>query len=449
MEGFMTMVLLVAVIAAIIFITAVWKIHPLPVLLLGGFCFGLCHHTGFQNTLELIATGFGNTIKNIGLVIIAGTIIGVFMEKRGALMVIARKIIALTGEKRTPLAMAMIGYVVSICIFCDSAFIILVGLWKKISRITRIPAAVGATALSMGLFASHCFIPPTPGPLAAMVILGADFGRVLLYGSAAALAAAAAGYFYSLYAGKNEILEADAPATDDDPGGIPFRLHWSVAFLPIAVPLLLIEGNSLAGIFKAALPPAVTSFLACAGHPVTALTVGAFIAVFLLGKCRQDELSAGGLMGKAVLDAANILVITAAGGAFGEVLKQVDFAAFIPAGAARPGIPALLFPLIFAAVLKMAQGSSTLAILTAASVTAPLLEPLGMTSPSMRALACCAVCCGGMIVSHTNDSFFWIVTRFSGMNVRQGLKLQTLGTLFSGLAGAVVILLLAIFVRAD
>ena len=142
----MTIVLLVAVIAAIIIITAVWKIHPLPVLLLGGFAFGICSRFGVLETLNMLSAGFGNTIKSIGIVIIAGTVIGCFMEQRGALKVIAEKIIALTGEKRTPLAMAIIGYVVSICIFCDSAFIILIGLWKKIGTLAKLPLAVGAAA---------------------------------------------------------------------------------------------------------------------------------------------------------------------------------------------------------------------------------------------------------------------------------------------------------------
>ena len=439
----MTVTLLVTVIAAIIIITAVWKIHPLPVLLLGGFLFGVCNDYGFLETLNLISAGFGNTIKSIGLVIIAGTVIGVFMEQRGALKVIAQKIIKLTGEKHTPLAMSIIGYVVSICIFCDSAFIILIGLWKKIGKMAFLPLAVGATALSMGLFASHCFIPPTPGPLAAMSILGADFGQVLLFGSIAALAATAAGYFYSLYAGKDEVLEEGEISTGKTEKEISFQYHWSIAFLPIVIPLVLIGANSFTGIFKESLSPVFVKFMACAGHPVTALTVGAFFAVFLIGKCKKKELSVEGLMGKAVLDAANILVITAAGGAFGEVLKKVDFAAFLPEKIGNMGVLALLFPLVFASVLKIAQGSSTLAILTAASVTAPMLETLGLSSPVMRALACCAVCCGGMIVSHTNDSFFWVVTRFSGMSVRQGLKLQTLGTLVSGTAAAAVILLLA------
>ena len=440
----MTILLLAVVILAIVYTTAYWKLHPLPVLVLGGIIFGVCSGFGFLPTLEMLSQGLGNTIKSIGLVIIAGTVIGTFMEQRGALKVIAQKIIALTGEKRASFAMSLIGYIVSICIFCDTAFIILIGLWKKISRITGLPLAVGAAALSLGLFASHCFIPPTPGPLAALSILGADFGKVLLFGSIAALAASLAGYIYATYAGKNEIIETTDESVQQEEQETTFKYHWSIAFLPVVLPLLLIGINSVASCYKNALPKAVPAFAACIGNPVAALTLGAFIAVFLIGKCSKTELTVNGIMGKSILEAANILIITAAGGAFGEVLKRIDFASFFPDKMEHMGVLALLVPLFAAALVKIAQGSSTLAILTAASITSPLLAPLGLTTPVMRALACCAVCCGSMMVSHTNDSYFWVVTRFSGMNVRQGLKLQTLGTLISGITAAIVLMIMAV-----
>ena len=440
------MILLIMVIPAIILITAVWKIHPLPVLLFGAAVFGIGSGYGVLETLSMISLGFGNTMKSIGLVIIAGTIIGAFMEQKGALQVIARKIINLTGKKRTPLAMAIIGYVVSICIFCDSAFIILIGLWRKIGTMAGIPLAVGATALSMGLFASHCFIPPTPGPLAALSILSADFGLVLFFGSLAALTATGIGYLYALKAGKNEILSDPAAISEPDENAEKiFHRHWSAAFLPIVIPLLLIGLASLAETGGNILSVPVIKVLKIAGNPIVALSIGAVLAAAVTGKCSRDDLTVDGVIGKAVANAANILVITASGGAFGEVLKQVDFTVLLPEKFNHPGVFAILLPLGFAAILKIAQGSSTLAILTAAGVTAPLLEPLGLNTPVLRALTCCAICCGGMMVSHTNDSYFWVVTKFSGMSVRQGLKLQTLGTLLSGLSAGAVILLLTWF----
>ena len=143
----MTLVLLLGVIGFIILLTAVWRIHPLPVLLLGGLIFGVCSGKGMLGSVEMISAGFGNTMKSIGLVILAGTVIGAFMEKRGALKVMALRIIDLTGVKKTPLGMSIIGYLVSICIFCDSAFIILIGLWKKIALISRQPLAFSPSSV--------------------------------------------------------------------------------------------------------------------------------------------------------------------------------------------------------------------------------------------------------------------------------------------------------------
>ena len=439
----MTFFLLAITIIGIIIFTAIWKFHPLPVLLAGAFFFGIGNNNGVAETLNMINTGFGNTMKSIGLIIIAGTIIGAFMDKRGALTIIAEKIIALIGKKRTPLAMAIIGYIVSICIFCDSAFIILIGLWKKIGKLAKIPLAIGATALSMGLFASHCFIPPTPGPLAALSILGADFGYVLLFGSIAAIGATGAGYFYSCIVGKKELLCENNSSINENKNTV-FNKHWSSAFLPIAVPLLLIGLNSIISINKDDLPNLLVKTISFLGTPLIALSIGAIIAIFFIGKPAKKELGVDGLIGKAIVDGANILVITAGGGAFGEVLKNVDFSSVLPERVENLGIFSLLIPLGVAAIIKIAQGSSTLAILTAASVTAPLLEPLGLTTPILKSLSCCAVCCGGMIFSHTNDSYFWVVTKFSDMSVKQGLKLQSGGTLFSGLAAMVIILILAV-----
>ena len=444
----MTLVLLLGVIGFIILLTAVWRIHPLPVLLLGGLIFGVCSGKGMLGSVEMISAGFGNTMKSIGLVILAGTVIGAFMEKRGALKVMALRIIDLTGVKKTPLGMSIIGYLVSICIFCDSAFIILIGLWKKIALISRQPLAVGACALSMGLLSSHCFIPPAAGPLAAMTLLKADLGYVLPFGSLAALASAAAGYIYATLAGKYEVLsdelslqekgnssaeEKETEEPERDPG-------IAAAFLPIVLPLFLIGSASIVNAFKSSLPESLVQGMRVAGNPFVALSAGALLAVFGIGSFRKAELTVEGLMGKSIVNGGNILMVTGAGGAFGEVLKSVDYKSLLPERISGMGLWALLIPLGFAALLKVAQGSSSLAILTASSVTLPLLEPLQLTTPVLRALSCCAVCCGGMLVSHTNDSYFWIVTRFSGMSVAQGLKMQTLGSLVCGCAACSMLL---------
>ncbi len=168
-------------IGIIILFSAVIKIHPLPVLLGAAIFFGVVTGMRFDKIITAISNGFGDTQRSIGLVIIAGTIIGVFMEKRGALSLLARKILQLTGNKRLPLAVSTIGFISSIAIFCDSAFVILIGLCREMAKLAKYKIAVVATILSMGLFATHCLVPPTPGPLAAVSILQADLGIMMLF----------------------------------------------------------------------------------------------------------------------------------------------------------------------------------------------------------------------------------------------------------------------------
>lgn len=447
--------ILIITIGIIILGTAIWKLHPLPVLIFGAFFFGVCNSMPMTKVLATISTGFGKTLTGIGLVIIAGTIIGVFMEKRGALTAVAEKVIAVTGKKRSALAMTIIGFIVSIAIFCDSAFVILIGLWRKLSIISKISFASGAAALSMGLFATHCFIPPTPGPLVAVDQLSADIGLVALFGTAAAIVASTAGYFYAMFFGKN--VEVAAPpeekASLEEAEVTEYKRHWSIALLPILLPLILIAGGSIVKFMKKSTseqPEAVSaieSAFEVLGTPLVALVIGAVIAIFCLGKWKKSELGTNGILGNAVLQAANILVITGAGGAFGEILREAKLETILPDSFGSLGVWAIFVPLIIAALLKTAHGSSTVAIITAAGIIAPLIDVLGFTTPALRALACSAICCGSMMVSHTNDSYFWVVTQFSGMNVRQGLRLQTGASFVSGLAAACLIFVLAIFLK--
>lgn len=430
--------ILLLTIGLIILGTAVLKIHPLPVLVIAALFFGLLTGMAPEKLFSDIAVGFGNTQKNIGLVIIAGTVIGVFMEQRGALRLLAQKMLAITGKNRVPLGMTLIGYVVSIAIFCDSAFVILIGLCREVCKLSKVPLAVGATALSLGLFVTHCMVPPTPGPLAAAAMLNANLALVIAIGLAVSVPACVSGYFFSLRFGKNETPAVDN-WTEPAKGAATFRWHWSLALLPIILPLLLILAGALLPFCKDYMPRSIAGTVAVLGIPFAALGAGAVLAIFALGKCRKAELGMDGILGRAILQAANILVITGGGGALGEVLKNSNIGNCLPSSPGAFQYLAILLPIVVAAFLKTAQGSSTVAIITTACIFAPLLPNLGLDTPALRALTTAAICCGGIIVTHPNDSYFWIVTQFSGFDVRQGLKLQTLGSLVCGLTAAIVI----------
>lgn len=461
--------LLIAVLLLIVLFSAVWKIHPVPVLLGAGLLWGLASGLGPETTLKTLAAGFGKTMEGIGLVIIAGTVIGLFMERRGALALLAERTIRLTGPKRIPPTLAGIGFIASIPIFCDSAFVILIGLARNICRKGRVRLAVGATALAMGLYASHCIIPPTPGPIAAASLLGADLGLTILFGCPAAFVAAVVGCLFAVWAGKSVRLEGEnAPdsvtldssevdraegdgAVESSPeSAAPACRSVELAALPILIPLTMILVGSFFNFLASdgwkAAHPTVVRAVGIVGLPVVALGVGAILAIFCLGRREPGELTVGGILGDAVRSASNILVITASGGAFGELLRaHLDFGETFTQGAG--GIWPLFLAAAVAAFIKTAQGSSTVALLTTAGLFAPLLEPMGLGSPPLTALTVTAIGAGSMIVSHANDSFFWVVTQFSGMNVRQGLRLHTLGTLVSGLAATGVVGLTAFLVR--
>ncbi len=447
-----TIMFLLVILLLIVLFSAVWKIHPVPVLLGAGLVWGLFTGLGVEASVNKLAEGFGNTMKGIGLIIIAGTVVGLFMERRGALARLAEAILKITGEKQVHTALAGIGYMTSIAIFCDSAFVILNGLAKNLCRKAKIPIAVGVTALALGLFSTHCLVPPMPGPVAAANLLGADFGLTIVIGLLVAASATITARFFAFYVGKNvqSSEESFQSSSEDNLKEVVVETNHSVplfiAALPITIPLLMIvAGSFYAFSIDEAWQlsyPRLTHFMTIIHLPVVALTAGVLLAIFFLGRVEKEELSVGGPLGKAISQAANILVITSAGGAFGEVLRTTDIInGNLTTTEFGPWTIGLLITV--SALMKTAQGSSTVAVLTTAGIFAPLLEPIGLGTPLMRALSVAAIGSGAMLVSHTNDSYFWVVTQLSGLNIRQGLRLQTLGTLCTGLTASITVMFLS------
>lgn len=214
------------------------------------------------------------------------------------------------------------------------------------------------------------------------------------------------------------------------------------------VPILLILLGSVAKLdVKPFGDGALTNWLLFLGQPVVALLLGVALALFLPKKFDSLlHLSGGGWVGDAVLAASSILVITGAGGSFGKVLQNSGMAKVLGESLAGYESMGIFLPFLIAAVIKTAQGSSTVAMITTAGIVAPLLPSIGLDSETARAFTVIAIGAGSMVVSHANDSYFWVVTQFSGMNVRQGYKLQTLGTLIEGCAAAIILYVLSIWI---
>ena len=433
------MLVLGVVVLFIIVATVKFKMHPIFSLTIAAVASGFLLGLAPQHIMTTMAEGFGNTLSGIGLVIAFGTVIGIYLEKTGSTQVLANSILKVIGLKRSPLAINLAGFVISIPVYCDSGYIILSSLNKAISKKTGIPALVFAIALATGLYSAHVFVPPTPGPLAAAAILEADLGMVLIFGLLVAIPVSISGYFWARFIGKS-LQEDDSTKTIEQKEEVLATVKPYQAFLPLLVPIVLIAMKSIVDYPTHPLGEGwlfqLFNFL---GSPVIALLIGVFFAFALGRKVPQEDKK--GWVSEAFMQAGAIVLITGAGGAFGAILRTMDIASIINLESST-GVGGLLIAFVIAAVLKTAQGSSTVAIITTSAIIAPLLETFGLISITDKALAVLAIGAGAMTVSHINDSYFWVVSQFSHMKVKTALKGHTLGTLVQGTIGLLVILFL-------
>ncbi|MDV2582756.1 GntP family permease [Alkalibacillus haloalkaliphilus] len=437
MEGLGLVIVIVASVLLVIGLTAKFNMHPFLSLIIAAFLLGIFAGLPLSEVVEAVNTGFGGLMSGIGLVIVFGTIIGVLLEKTGAAYRMAEVILRLIGEKRPQLAMSMIGSIVSVPVFCDSGYIILSSLKKAIAKRAKVAVASMAIALSTGLFATHTLVPPTPGPIAAAGNIGAEqyLGTIILIGIVVAIPTIMAGYFWAIKVGtKIKVEGEDEMQIDYDEvvkefGEMPSATK---AFAPIFVPIILISLGSI--VTFAGWEGLFFDIILFFGAPAVALLVGVLCAFALLPKFDRETMN--DWINEGLKTAAPILLITGAGGAFGNVISSTNITGFIESFGNNPfltGAFFLLVPFLIAAALKTAQGSSTTALVITSTLVAPLLIDVGIQDPLPMALVVMAVGAGAMVVSHINDSYFWVVKEFSGMSVTQAYKGQTGGTLIQGL----------------
>ena len=431
----------------VVLLTAVFKVHPFLSLLFGAFFIGIVSGMPLADVVESVNDGFGGLMKSIGIVIVAGTIIGVILEKSGAAYRMAEVVLRVIGDKRPQLAMSIIGYIVSIPVFCDSGFIILSSLKKALAKRAKVAIASMSVALATGLYATHTLVPPTPGPIAAAGNIGAEnyLGTIILIGLFVAIPAVIVGYFWAVkVASKIEVPEdTDDSGLDYDEiiksfGEMPSTFK---AFFPIVLPIVLIGIGSVADLIGG--DTGFVNLLIFLGKPTVALLFGVLAAFLLLPKLNEETMS--GWIGEGLTSAAPILLITGAGGAFGKVIANsgvADLIAKMNMEAFAGGAMFLLIPFIIAAALKTAQGSSTASLVITSTLVAPLLPTMGIEGAIPLALVVMAIGAGAMTVSHVNDSFFWVITEFSGMTVTDAYKAQTMATLLQGVTTIVVTMIL-------
>lgn len=453
-------VFIIAIIAMIVMISK-FKIHPFLSIMLVSLILGLLGGIPLVNTTDangnavsgiatVIGNGFSSTFTSIGIVIIFGAMIGTFLEATGAALKLADIVVKLVGPKHPELAIELMGWVVSIPVFCDSGFVVLNPIRKALVKKTGASSVAMTLCLSAGLYASHVFIPPTPGPIAAANTLGVGNQLLLVMGLGAlvSIPALAGAFVYAKYIGKkvkakDEVDNGEVVQTYEELvasyGKLPSGF---MSLAPIIIPIILMAMSNVASILKwtgAALT--IFTFL---GTPIVALAVGVVLGIILLVQSGMSD-KMYDLTNDTLKTVGPILFVTAAGGVLGKVIAATSLVSFITANAGILSTIGIFFPFLLSAILKSAQGSSTVALTTTAGIMAPLMGALGMDSVTMSALCVMAIGAGAMTVSHANDSYFWVVTNFGEMTPDQGYKTQTMVTLVEGVCAMAGIFILSLF----
>ena len=450
MTGFPLIIAFVLAIVVMIVAISKYKIHPFLSIMSVSLILALIAGIPLGDIANVIGAGFSGTLSSIGIVIILGALIGTVLEKTGAALKLADMVVKLVGQKNPELAIELMGWVVSIPVFCDSGFVILDPIRRAMVRRTRTSSVAMTVALSAGLYISHVFIPPTPGPIAAANTLGIGDNLLLVMGMGvlASILPLIAGLLFAKYIGKS-VKSADETGDSAETAKTYEELVASFgklpggfdALAPIVVPIVLMALGSIASMAGwTGIAFDLFNFL---GKPIIALAVGTIFAVIQLAATKKlGEFY--DLTNETLKVTGPILFVTAAGGVLGKVIATSDMVNFITEHATVLGSVGIFFPFLLAAILKSAQGSSTVAITTTAGIVAPLLGAIGMSTPAEIALVVMAIGAGAMTVSHANDSYFWVVTNFGQMTPEQGYKTQTMLTLVLGLASMIGIFILSL-----
>ncbi len=429
------------------------KIHAFLALIIAASVTGLVGGMPASNVVASITNGFGSTLGSIGIIIGFGVMMGQLFEASGAAERMALTFIKILGKKREELALAITGFIVSIPIFCDSGFVILSPLVKAISRKTKKSVVSLGIALALGLVVTHSLVPPTPGPVGVAGIFGVSVGSLLLWGLVLAIPMTLSGMLYGRYLGKKIYQlpgdgdtwvrpEYQVPVYENlDNGAADKNLPSTfMAFAPIIIPVILILLNTVsANVLK--LQGSLASAVTFLGTPVIAVGIGLIIAILGLTKkdTREETIEK---MEQGIRSAGIIILVTGGGGALGTVLRDSGTGNYLAELIANTALPVILIPFIVASAVRLIQGSGTVAMVTAASITAPMMVGLEV-NPVFAALAACT---GSLIFSYFNDSYFWVVNRMLGIkNVKEQIRVWSVTTTIAWAVGLVGLLILNTF----
>ena len=428
MSTLTTSILVISSIASIIILTSRLKINAFISLFLVSLLLALVALPN-ADILKILKDGFGNTMGSIGFLIIFGAVIAIVLEKSGGALSIASYLLSKTGDKRAPAALGITGFLAGLPIFCDSGYIILSGLAKSFSAKTKIAMPFIAVVLACSLYSVHCLVPTHPGALAAAGIMNVNIGNFILWGIAFAIPGALAAFFWTKKMTKNkgyrpaQYEQSNKELTDEE---LPSPV---LSILPVIVPILLITLASLFSVFGWKDQIYFFKIVLFIGQPIIALFVGMLFSYLLLKDLNREKLN--DIFETAIEKAGPILIVTAAGGMFGMVIKETGIGLEAGKFLSQTGL-GIAVPFLIAFLMKTAQGSSTVAIITTASFVAPMLSLLGLDTESGRLFATLAMGAGSMMISHANDSYFWVVTKFSELDTNITLKVYSSATIVMG-----------------
>lgn len=437
----MQLLILFATVVLLLLSIGRWGVHPFLALLGFGLLFGISSGLGPVESVDLLMEGFAKTLQWIGVIMVLGAMIGEIANETGGAERIARSTLKLSGEKRLPHAMGLTGYIISIPVFVDVAYIMMQTVTEALAARSKQNILVVGLSLTAGLTATHALMPPTPGPLAVAGILEGQLGRIILINFFVALSAMAGGLAWAMfYCSKveldydREIRERYASSTADDGSSAAQAGSTLLSLLPIFVPLILIAISSFIGQDQTAAWATLLRFL---GTPFVALSIGVMLALLQYG----SDFSMGRVAKvaeRSIEKAALVIMITGAGGAFGHVIKNSGVTETISAYAAGAGGVGFLFPFLLASVFTTATGSLTVSMITTASIVSPLMPALGI-SPEMTAAL---IGSGAFCVFHINSSFFWLLNRLHKAPPPVLLKTFTMQSLCMGLGGLAAVMVM-------
>jgi len=399
--------------------------------------------------IDTIQDGMGSTLGYIAVVIGIGTMIGEILQVSGGAKQISRTIIKGFGEKKAPWALSLIGLIVAIPVFFEVALILFIPLVYDITKRSGKSLLVYGIPLAGGMAVAHAFIPPTPGPVAVAALIGADLGWVIFFGLIAGIPSAiVGGVYYGRFIGNRIYIEVPEKMIPDMPEAEEGEERRSpgfwVAVMIILVPLILILSNTASDVWLGE-EHHISHWMSFIGHPFTALLIAVLMGFYFLGTrlgFTRDEVQQ--VATKSMEPVGMIILLTGAGGVFGKVLVATGVGDVLVDIMSQTNLPVILFAFLVAVVIRVSQGSATVAMVTSAGLLAPVIDAGGFSAPQIGTVVI-AIACGATVLSHVNDSGFWLVKEFMGMNEKQTLKSWTIMETIIGVTGLIVVLTISLF----